>query len=240
MNKLKEVRLRCKKTQQEVADFLSVDRTTVAKWEKERHCPDNATLLKLADFFNVSVDYLLGRDIRQEIIQDITQKGLQLSSSYREAAIGGSKHVVDLTNIAAVKGISIPVLGSVPAGIPLEAITDVLDYEEISPALAAHGEYFALKIKGNSMAPRICDGDVVIVKKESTIDNGDVAIIMVNGNEATCKEVQFSKAGITLVGWNVTEFQPIFYTREDVETLPVRIVGRVVEVRIKSLKRGKF
>jgi repressor LexA len=154
---------------------------------------------------------------------------------YRQNAIS----IADIANDV-IKGISIPVLGSVPAGIPLEAITDVLDYEEISPALAAHGEYFALKIKGNSMSPRICDGDVVIVKKESAIDSGYVAIIMVNGNEATCKEVQFSKAGITLVGWNVTEFQPIFYTKEDVETLPVRIVGRVVEVRIKSLKRGKF
>lgn len=237
MLRLKDLRKQKKISQTELAKILGVAQPTLSGWESGKFQIDDTNKIKLADFFNVSVDYLLGRDVGQEII---SQSGIQVMPPYREVTIGGSKHVVDLTNIAAVKGISIPVLGSVPAGIPLEAITDVLDYEEISPALAARGEYFALKIKGNSMAPRICDGDVVIVKKESAIDNGDVAIIMVNGNEATCKEVQFSKAGITLVGWNVTEFQPIFYTKEDVETLPVRIVGRVVEVRIKSLKRGKF
>lgn len=138
-----------------------------------------------------------------------------------------------------VKGFRVPVLGNVPAGIPLEAITDIIDYEEISPTLAACGEYFALRIKGDSMAPRICDGDVVIVKKESMVDSGDVAIVLVNGNEATCKEVQFSKAGLTLVGWNVAVFSPMFFTKEDVETLPVKIIGRVVEARIKNLKRGR-
>ena len=139
-----------------------------------------------------------------------------------------------------VKGFRVPVLGNVPAGIPLEAITDIIDYEEISPALASCGEYFALRIKGDSMAPRICDGDVVIVTKESMVDSGDVAIVLVNGNEATCKEVQFSKAGLTLVGWNVAVFSPMFFTKEDVENLPVKIIGRVVEVRIKNLKRGKL
>lgn len=138
-----------------------------------------------------------------------------------------------------VKGFRVPVLGNVPAGIPLEAITDIIDYEEISPALASCGEYFALRIKGDSMAPRICDGDVVIVKKESMVDSGDVAIVLVNGNEATCKEVQFSKAGLTLVGWNVAVFSPMFFTKEDVENLPVKIIGRVVEARIKNLKHGK-
>lgn len=138
-----------------------------------------------------------------------------------------------------VKGFRVPVLGNVPAGIPLEAITDIIDYEEISPTLAACGEYFALRIKGDSMAPRICDGDVVIVKKESAVDSGDVAIVMVDGNEATCKEVQFSKAGLTLVGWNVAVFSPMFFTKEDVENLPIKIIGRVVEARIKNLKHGK-
>ena len=133
------------------------------------------------------------------------------------------------------KGVRIPIFGSVPAGIPLEAIQDIDGYEEITPALAASGEYFALRIKGNSMAPRICDGDVVIIKKEAAVESGDIAIVLVNGNEATCKEVQFSKAGLTLVGWNVAAFSPVFFTKEEVESLPVRILGRVVEARIKNL-----
>lgn len=136
-----------------------------------------------------------------------------------------------------IKGVKIPVLGTVPAGIPLEAITDIVDYEEISPALASCGDYFALKIKGNSMSPRICDGDIVIVKKQESVDNGDVAIIVVNGYEATCKEVRIYKNGITLVGWNVAEFSPLFYTNDDIENLPIKILGRVVEVRIKNLNK---
>ena len=131
----------------------------------------------------------------------------------------------------------IPVLGVVPAGIPIEAITDIVDYEDILPSLAATGEFFALRIKGDSMSPRICDGDVVIVKKETAVESGDVAIVMVNGNEATCKEVKFTNNGITLIGWNIAAFQPMFFTMEEIETLPVKIIGRVVEVRIKSLKK---
>ena len=136
-----------------------------------------------------------------------------------------------------IKGVKIPVLGNVPAGIPLEAITDIIDYEEISPSLASSGEYFALRIKGDSMSPRICDGDIVIVKEQQTCDSGDIAIVMVNGNEATCKEVQISNSGLTLIGWNVAVFPPMFFTQEDIKTLPVQIIGVVVEVRIKNIKR---
>ena len=75
--------------------------------------------------------------------------------------------------------------------------------------------------------------------RSSAVDSGDVAIVMVDGNEATCKEVQLSQAGLTLIGWNVAAFSPMFFTKEDVEKLPVRIIGRVVEVRIKNLKRGR-
>lgn len=199
MNRLKEIRIRHQKTQQEVADYLKVNRTTYTKWETGKHEPDAETLVKLAAYYGVTVDELIGA--------------------------------------APVKGVRIPIYGSVPAGIPLEAIQDIDGYEEITPALAASGDYFALRIKGNSMAPRICDGDVVIIKKETAVESGDVAIVLVNGNEATCKEVQFSKAGMTLVGWNVADFSPMFYTREEIETLPVRILGRVVEARIKSLKK---
>lgn len=135
-----------------------------------------------------------------------------------------------------VKGVKIPVLGTVPAGIPLDAITEILDYEEISPSLANTGDFFALKIKGNSMSPRICDGDVVIVKQGSSVENGDVAIVLVNGNEATCKEIQKHKNGVTLIGWNIAAFSPMFFTNEDIESLPVKIIGKVVEVRIKNLK----
>lgn len=132
------------------------------------------------------------------------------------------------------KGIKIPVLGRVVAGIPVEAITDIIDYEEITEELARTGEFFALQVKGESMAPRIRGNDVVIVRKQSTVENKEVAIILVNGNEATIKEVQFQENGITLIGWNPAVYTPHFYNAKDIETLPVQIIGKVVELR------GKF
>lgn len=129
--------------------------------------------------------------------------------------------------------VKIPVLGRVVAGVPIEAVTDILDYEEIPRAMARNGDYFALKVQGGSMAPEIREGDVVIVRKQDYVDSKDVAIVLVNGRDATIKEVQLSERGIMLIGWNVSEFQPHFYTSEEVATLPVTIVGKVVELRRK-------
>ena len=94
------------------------------------------------------------------------------------------------------KGIQIPVLGTVPAGIPISAIEDIIDYEEIPKSWENQGEFFGLKIKGDSMYPTLENGDVVIVKKQSTADNGDTVIVMVNGDDATCKRYERSDTGI--------------------------------------------
>ena len=83
----------------------------------------------------------------------------------------------------------IPVLGKVVAGIPIEAVEEIIDYEEIPQSMAKTGEHFALQINGNSMEPRFANGDVVIVRKQEDVDNGDIAIILVNGDEATVKKI---------------------------------------------------
>lgn len=129
------------------------------------------------------------------------------------------------------KGIKIPVLGSIPAGIPLEAITDIIDYEEIPEEMARSGEYFALKVKGNSMSPEITDGEVAIVKKVDDAESGSICVIMVNGNDATLKRIKKSEQGLTLIPTNTAEFEPMFFTNREIEELPVRIIGRVVETR---------
>lgn len=130
------------------------------------------------------------------------------------------------------KGIRIPVLGNVAAGIPVEAITDIEDYEEITPELAASGEYVALRIHGGSMEPRMVDGDVVIVRIQDTAETGDIAVVMVDGSEATCKRVKLTPEGIMLIPLN-PDYEPMFYTVEQCENLPVRIFGKVVELRAK-------
>lgn len=130
------------------------------------------------------------------------------------------------------KGIKIPVLGSVAAGIPISAIQDILDYEEISEEMASKGEYFGLKIKGESMAPTISNGDTVIVKTQQTAENGDIAIVLINGDEATCKKIKKMPEGIMLIPLN-SDYEPIFYSNKEIEQLPVRIIGKVEELRRK-------
>lgn len=130
-------------------------------------------------------------------------------------------------------GIRIPVLGRVVAGIPIEAVEEILDYEEITPELAATGEFFALKIRGHSMEPRMMEGDVVIVRRQDDVDSGDVAIVLVNGDEATVKRVKKQSEGITLIATNTSVYEPHFYSNKEIADLPVRILGRVVELRGK-------
>lgn len=129
-------------------------------------------------------------------------------------------------------GIKIPVYGSVAAGIPIEAITDIEDYEEITEDMARTGNFAALKIKGASMEPRIVDGDVVIVKLQDDVDSGDIAIVMVNGDEATCKKIKKTPEGVMLISIN-PNYEPMFYTNQEIEEKPVKIWGKVVELRAK-------
>ena len=126
----------------------------------------------------------------------------------------------------------IPVLGKVVAGIPLGAIEDIIDYEEIPHSMAKSGDYFALQIKGDSMEPRIKEGDVVIVRKQPDVESGEVVIVLVNGDEATIKKVQKFNGGINLVPSNPA-YEVKTYSNDDIESLPVSIIGKVVELRAK-------
>ncbi|MCD8355966.1 MAG: helix-turn-helix domain-containing protein [Clostridia bacterium] len=200
MKVLKELRKNKKITQAKLAEMLGVSRSTISMWEIDESQPDNDTLVKIADIFNVSTDFLLGQE------SDLIPKR---------------------------KGVKIPVLGRVQAGIPFDAIEEILDYEEISPEMAATGDHFGLRVRGRSMEPRILEGDVVIVRKQSDVDTGDTAIVLVNGSEATVKKIKKTKAGLTLIP-NNPAFDPMFYTPEEIMTLPVQIIGKVVELRGKN------
>ena len=130
------------------------------------------------------------------------------------------------------QGLQIPVLGTVAAGIPISAVEDILDYEEVPQSWESQGEFFALKIKGDSMEPRMESGDVVIVKQQSDANSGDTVIVLVNGDDATCKRLQKTDNGIMLVSTN-PKYPPMFYSNEDIRTKPVVILGKVVELRQK-------
>ncbi|MDU4671790.1 MAG: XRE family transcriptional regulator [Finegoldia magna] len=130
------------------------------------------------------------------------------------------------------QGLKIPVLGTVAAGIPISAVEDILDYEEVPQSWENQGEFFALKIKGDSMEPRMESGDVVIVKQQPDANSGDTVIVLVNGDDATCKKLQKTDNGIMLVSTN-PKYPPMFYSTEDIQTKPVVILGKVVELRQK-------
>lgn len=204
MIRLRELRKNRRLSQSEFARQFGVAQNTVSNWENGNRLLDTDTANKIADFFGVSVDYLLGREP--------TPEGAPAPSR------PGSKWI--------------PVLGRVAAGTPIEAVEDILDYEEIDAKTAASGEYFALQIKGQSMEPRIKDGDVVIIRKQNDCNSGDIAVVLVNGDEATVKRIKKRPEGIMLIPSNPA-YEPMFYSNEDIEKLPVTIIGKVIELRAK-------
>lgn len=136
------------------------------------------------------------------------------------------------TDSGSPAGIRVPVLGTIPAGIPLEAIEDILDWEEIPTAWASGDrQYYGLRVKGDSMYPRYLEGDTVILQKEKTCESGDDCAVLVNGDEATLKQVMIRGDGSLELRPSNPVYPPRIYTPAEVESLPVQIIGVVVELR---------
>ena len=129
--------------------------------------------------------------------------------------------------------ISIPVLGSIPAGIPLEAVQDILEWIDI-PEEWTRGDrqYFGLQVKGDSMFPEYLEGDIVVIRKQPCCDSGDDCAVIINATDATLKRVHLLEDGIELEAIN-----PMYgrkkYTGQEIKALPLIILGIVVEQRRK-------
>ena len=208
---VKQYRAEHKLTMDEFSQKCGLSKGYISMLEKNKNpqtkkpiAPALSTIKQIASAMDLDFNYVLS-------LLDKTQKvSLQNTSSY----------------------VKIPVLGYVAAGIPADAIENIVDWEEIPQAVADKGDYFGLVINGDSMEPRICKGDIVIVKKQSVVESADIAIVIVVGDEGTCKKVIKNQAGINLVSLN-PKYEPIFYTWEEVESLPVVINGKVIELRGK-------
>lgn len=194
---LKNARKAARLTQAELASKIGITQSGYSDWERGETKIDSASLAKLSEILEVSIDYLVGK-----------------------------------TNSPGNKYIRIPVLGRVAAGIPIDAIEEIIDWEDISATAAADGEYFGLVIKGRSMEPKISDGDTVIVRKQPDVRDGEIAVVLVNGDEGTVKKIKKGPHGVTLISSNPA-YDPMFFTNEEIEQLPVQILGRVVELRAK-------
>ena len=124
----------------------------------------------------------------------------------------------------------VPVLGHVHAGQTTYAIEEILDYVDIGSLKASQGEYFGLYVEGDSMLPELHDGDLVIVRKQPTLETGDIGVFSIGDNETTIKEYQELSRFIALMPFN-TEYDGLMISHKEVAELPVLILGKVVEAR---------
>lgn len=127
----------------------------------------------------------------------------------------------------------IPLLGTVKAGYDYMAQENWEGMIEVDKNIIKDGsDYFALKIKGNSMSPVLIEDDIVIIKKQEDFENGDLVVAIINGDEATIKKGRKNDTSIVLQPFNTVDYEPLIFTYNEMKTIPVTIVGIV-----KQLKR---
>ena len=195
----------------DVNKLCDISPSYLSLFETGKRKPSAVVLKKLAPIYNL--DYI-----------DLYEKAGYLDLAEKERL--GTKN----PSSSAV----VFVYGTIPAGIPMECIEDIIDTEEISADMLKGGkQYFGLKIKGNSMYPDYLDGDTIILEKTDDCESGDECCVMVNGSDGTFKKVLKNENGIILQPLN-SEYQPMFYTNEKIKSLPVKIIGKVVELRRKK------
>lgn len=191
------------KQQKELTKYLGISEGSIADWKKGKTKSYKKHIDKIATYFNVSVDYLLG------------------SSSPVPTA-----RIVDTSQM-----ISIPVVGSVAAGISCTATQNIVGYELTSPESLRSGyEYIYLKVKGDSMEPLLLEGDLVLVQLQSMVESGDYAVVIVDNEDGLVKKIVYGENYIHLKSNN--PYYPVRKFEGD-EMNRVRIVGKVVESKRK-------
>ena len=190
-------------TELQFCKATGIPQSTWYSWKQRDSIPTNRYMPNITTFLGVSAEYIISGE-------------------------GENIQKIELDD----EPIQIRVLGKVAAGIPIEAVEDAIGEETISKKMAETGDYFGLRISGDSMEPTIHHGSIVIVRQQDDVENGDIAIVIVNGEDATCKKIEKFENGIMLVPMNES-YEEKFYTNEEIEKLPVRIIGKVVESRTK-------
>lgn len=215
MNNIKTIRKGAKMNQCDFANLLNVSQQTISNWENSITEIDLESLKKISNHFKVSIDYILDKtDLPIEL------NSLKWNDNVRPINL---KKEIDFGKI--------PILGSIAAGNPKEAIEENNIDNWILTDMNALGTglHFGLEITGTSMEPRIYEGDIAIIEACDWVQNGQVAAVRVNGEETTLKKVKFEQDGMWLIGFN-SSFNPIFYTARECAELPVTIIGKLVQV----------
>ena len=125
--------------------------------------------------------------------------------------------------------IKIPLLGIVKAGYDYLAEENIIDYVSVTDSSLNNNDFFALRVKGNSMVPEIYENDIAIVKKQDDFENGDYVVALVNGDEATIKKGYKTDSGLLLqpINQSVT---PLIFDKETIKSMPVKIIGVVYNI----------
>lgn len=211
-NNVKYLRSNNNISQQSLADKIGVDRSTISRIENGEIETTIDNAIKLADVLNVSLTDLVSKDLRFD-----------------------NGEIIELPK----RIVKIPVFGTIKAGSPIEAQQDVLEYIDIPEEWIKSGKkFYGLKISGDSMYPKYNENDIVIFEhnQDFSFANKKDCAVMVNGYDATFKNVTITESGITLVPLNINNkdnYQPTFYDKEQIENLPVRIVGIAREKRTR-------
>ena len=206
--KLKE--LRCAKglTQEQLAMYINVSKGAVAMWETGKRTPDADMLKTISQFFRVTVDELIGNEHK----------------------------IKEPSNIAEIlpsdKIYKIPVYATVSAGFGAYADDNIIDY---IPMIINNPydvpDTIGLRVKGDSMYPKIEDGDIIVVRKQESVDSGDVAVLLLDGDDGLVKKVEYGSDWIELHSFN-----PEYKTRrfDGADVLRLKVVGKVLKV-VKAL-----
>lgn len=209
--KIKEFRENRNITQQELAEALNTTQQSIARYESGERKTDQNVLFALADYFKISIN-----DFFPPLNFD-------------------NAKIIEMSNDC----VQIPVLGTIRAGIAIEAQEDIIEYVDIPKSWLRGGrKFYGLKISGDSMYPKYNENDIVIFENTNDyqIANNKDCAVMVNGFDATFKNVTITDSGITLVPFNLNNsdgYQPTFYNKEQIESLPVKIVGIAREKRTR-------
>lgn len=204
-NNLKYIREQRNMSQNKLGELIDVNQTTIARWESQEISPTLDNVYKISKILKINIAELLGKNLKIDNAEIINNK----------------------------PKIKIPILGRIPAGTPIEAVEDILGYEEIPEEMIKYGnKYFALEINGDSMCPEYRSGDTLIIKQQNDCNSGDDCIVFVNGYDATFKRVIKSNDGIKLKPLN-NDYETMKYSIEDIYEKPITILGVAVEVRRK-------
>jgi len=205
---VKHLRTQKNISQQNLADEIGVDRSTISRIENDEIETTIDNAIKIAKVFEISLVDLINKDLR-----------------FDNADIIEIEQNVEM----------IPVYGTIKAGIPIESQTDIIDYIDIPKSWAKNGKkYYGLKISGDSMSPKYQENDIVVFEFNEDVEqykNKDVAV-MINGTESTFKKILINEQGIVLVPYN-NNYDMMMFSKEQVEQLPIKVVGIAREKRTK-------